>query len=647
MIAYAPTQLIAKLPRSVKTILRSKKQRFFTTNTPLVIFTNHPTPLDLTLNHLTIGTSDHCYLPISRDVYHFPFRTGTVNQIEIRDFLDNFSDLSHLENFFIECHRILKSDGILNLAHQILHDSATDPGSLRHLWDTAPSWCQTSSQLDTWITQTESKYRGFFPVGLIKATMTKYYLSESDDRFAKLDLISQPIALPSLNQVSGIHNVYLGYGDPIALVAKLKSRLNDPFFQGRKFITVGGSGMYLNLLPYLNPSSVVIYDINPLQINYTKILLQLIKRSASREQFLSRLFSRPYHPNHQQFLRQPHDPKLFAQTKKMVGKMTSFDETIGSIALGEYTEFSPELYGLKIASNSYCQYLTVSKQQGFYPGTNINYWCLHEGFLKNKQSYTKVKQALEKAKVITASLDDPVLLKEYDHNSIAYVTNIGEVDWLRGELTQVSDEQAYIAKVSRLVPNVGQDFIQAWRNEYRGFINFINKERYNTWIIDVMGNITSMKTIEKNRLSAHNWLWKYLEPHLVGRSLEIIHLPDNTWGFTEHLPSVSYQKFLGSSKFKNDALITHLLLENGVSLKQFIAVLTKASSLCKKLIIIERYSGGHASSLSLDDLITHITQIDNLATSHITIEVTGAGRPDQSSGLKPTSLRNLIITCTI
>ncbi len=647
MIAYTPTQLIAKLPRSLKTTIRSKKQRFFTKNTPLVIFTNHPTQLDLTLNHLTIGTSDDCYLPIPCGRYHFPFKTGTVGQIEIRDFLDNFSDLSHLENFLIECHRILKSDGILNLAHQILHDTASNPGTLRHLWDTAPSWCQTSSELSTWVRQIESRYRGFFPITLIKAIMSRYYQSESEDRFVKRNLISQPIALPSLNQVGGTHNVYLGYGDPITLVAKLKSRLTDPFFQGRKLITVGGSGMYLNLLPYLNPSSVVIYDINPLQINYTKILLQLIDRSATREHFLSRLFSRPYHPNHQQFLRQPSDSKILAQTKKMIGKMPSFNETVGSIALGEYSEFSPEIYGLKIASNSYCQYLTVSKQQDFYPGTNINYWCLNEGFLKNKQSYTKVKNSLKQAKIITASLDDPSLLKEYDHNSIAYVTNIGEVDWLRGELTQVTDEQAYITKVSQLVPNVGEDFIQAWRNEYRGFINFINKQRYNIWIIDVMGNITSMKTIEKNRLTSHNWLWKYLEPQLIGRSLEIIHLPDNTWGFTEHLPSVSYQKFLGSSKFKHDTLITHLLLENGVSLKHFLAVLTKASSLCKKLIIIERYNGAEASSLSLDDLIAHLMQIENLASSHITIEVTGAGLPDQSSGLKPTTLRNLIITCTI
>jgi hypothetical protein len=403
---------------------------------------------------------------------------------------------------------------------------------------------------------------------------------------------------------------------------------------------------FINLLPYLEPKKLFLFDISEFQVRQMKVYTELIKISNSYEDFLENIFSRRFTRDLDKFIKQEVDPEIYARTEKLITDKEAFQATIGKIASASPFPLSSDITALKIRDNSMCQSITMLAEDRFKPGPGTNTFYYNSLLC---ESFPKIKKLLTSASISVAGLDSKEVMDTLQNdNGVIYVSNIGEENWLEGKYTDES-----IESVAASGKQLSKAFQKQWTDSYIGFKSFLDKVHSQFWLIDSAGNIFNSVELLMERSDSHLWLWQSLQPHLKGEVLEIIHAPDGTWGFNEHLKTRNWKSFLNA---KPDAtqfqtVVLHILMGNGLQKDEFLQVLNKAGSFAQRVIIIEHYTLGknHPSTVNTyaDELLCLISSA-RLVSPEIKIFFSGTTTRDTSyNGHQKELLRNIVIVCDL
>jgi len=443
--------------------------------------------------------------------------------------------------------------------------------------------------------------------------------------------------------------VYLYNCDSLFILEKFK-KINLFKLQGRNFFSVIGSLFFINLLPYLRPEKIYLFDINEYQTRYMRVFVDIVKHSNNFQEFLENFFSRKYQTNISKFFRSPFDKTIYNKNLERTQDREIFEMTLGKIAYGKYVLLDNIYPALKISNNSLCQHILIMSQELFIPGPEANIMVLQEGLAEN---FNYIKEKLIKDTIIkTDHLEDlDISYFNLQNDNILYVSNIGEDDWLYGNLMDQDLDtiqfQSWLLGYPRAVK---KQIIES----FSGFHKFIKRINRNFWIIDSKGNIFNSQELLKERSDSHEWLWQKIRPLIMGDEvIELIHTKKASWGFKEHLDTININDYLRHfNKKKFSTIILHMLLSNQVNLKSFIEALKIASRKCRRIIILEHdkdsvnfgiYSGHNI--LDIRTLLKILRSIPEIEKSEIKICWSGASyRVDgKKYGNKANFNRNFII----
>lgn len=87
--------------------------------------------------------------------------------------------------------------------------------------------------------------------------------------------------------------VYLGITDDLGSIEQNISDLKkNKIDKIDDFYSVCGGGTWLHYLSTLSPEKLILFDINPFALEYTKLIVEIIGISNSREEFISRIYSK-------------------------------------------------------------------------------------------------------------------------------------------------------------------------------------------------------------------------------------------------------------------------------------------------------------------------------------------------------------------
>src|SRR5689334_11879625 len=87
-------------------------------------------------------------------------------------------------------------------------------------------------------------------------------------------------------------DLYLASRDEIGRVLKILDEM--PASRGGTFVGIVGGLAALNFVERLQPSNILLVDLNPAQVEYGRCVVELIKLSTTRTEFVSAFFSRPF-----------------------------------------------------------------------------------------------------------------------------------------------------------------------------------------------------------------------------------------------------------------------------------------------------------------------------------------------------------------
>jgi predicted SAM-dependent methyltransferase len=444
--------------------------------------------------------------------------------------------------------------------------------------------------------------------------------------------------------------IYLGNCDPLWILNNFK-KINKNKIINRNFASVIGSFYFLNLIPYLKPKRLFLFDINEYQVRFAKLFVEMIKVSENFENFIENFFCRRYNKNIEIFLQSKFDKQIYNKIYELSSDKEIFEQSIHKIANAKYTIIEGEIPSLITPNNSMCQHITILNKELFKPGPEINVIYTREGLADH---FDEIKKVLLNAKIKTVALESSDVYDVIKENGIIYVSNIGEEDWLYDKYMNQNIEEI---ELSAKKCNLTRSFVEQWINCYKGFHSFVDKITENFWIIDSAGNIFNSQQLLKYKSDAHPWLWQKIKPLIQGKSIELIHMDDGEWGFKEYLNTRNIDKYIENDAHKYyDIIIFHILLGNGIDIQTFIEALKIASTNCKRIIILEHDrdsinfgSYSRKNIMDIRNLLNIIRSVDSLEKSDIQITWAGASRivNEELYGEKANYNRNFIITCTL
>ncbi|MDD3488183.1 MAG: hypothetical protein PHH35_02415 [Candidatus Pacebacteria bacterium] len=444
--------------------------------------------------------------------------------------------------------------------------------------------------------------------------------------------------------------IYLYNCDSLSILEKFKN-IDLGKLQGRNFASVIGSLFFINLLPYLRPKKIYLFDVNVYQVRYMKVFVEIVKHSNNFQEFLENLFSRKYQADISKFLKSPFDKTIYNKNLERTEDREIFKLTIEKIAHGEYVLLDGVYPSLRIADNSLCQHILIMQQELFIPGPEANIMVLQEGFFEH---FDYIKEKLIKDTIIEIGCLEDFKTVDFvqQSNGILYVSNIGEDDWLHEDLMDQDLETLLFQSKLLKYPKAIKEQIE---NSFKGFHKFIQEINHNFWIIDSRGNIFNSQELLKERSDSHQWLWQKVQSLIVGnKTIELIHTKKNIWGFKEHLTTVNindYFKHLPEEGFST--IIFHMVLSNHISIETFIKALKVASRRCKRIIILEHDKdslnfGVHSGHqiINLNNLLRVLRLVPEIEKSEITIHWSGSSyrKDERIYGVKANFNRNVIIT---
>lgn len=590
-----------------------------------------------------------------------------VSEIYIDDFLRKLNN-GQLFSLLSECFRVLMPSGLVKIksldAQKAINKFIDDPSyfSNEQFWNKRIN-VGTITPLDILgdLLFQESSQR-LFNAETILSVLKKFNfeIKEVNDITEELFTVlilrkcystSSRIStrLPKIGEIKRDIPIYLYNCDSLSILEKLK-RIQLHKLQGRRFASVIGSMFFINLLSYLRPKEIYLFDINQYQVRYMKVFVDILKYSEDFNEFLENFFSRKFQKDISKFLKSSSDNNIYEKNFKRIVDKEIFELTFGKIAHGEYVLLDNVYPALKISDNSMCQHILMMHKELFIPGPEANVVFLQDG-LANHFDY--IKKLLKDATIEVGTLQDKktVNFMQQD-NGFLYVSNIGEDDWLYGDFM---DQDLETIKFQSWLLRFSEAFKKQMIESFIGFHNFIKKIENNFWIIDSSGNIFNSQELLKERSDSHAWLWQKIEPLIIGdKIIELIHLKKGEWGFKEYLQTMNVNDYLDKHNDERfTTIIFHMLLSNEIGVGVFIKTLKKASQNCRRIIVFEHdkdsinfgnYSGKNIIDIRI--LLRILRSVPEVEKGEIKIYWSGAShRVDEKIyGNKANFNRNFIIT---
>jgi FkbM family methyltransferase len=339
------------------------------------------------------------------------------------------------------------------------------------------------------------------------------------------------------------------------------------------YATVIGGLSGLNYLTALTPKRILFYDINPVALDYARLMLELIGLATGPRDFMSRVFSRKVEhflddigepeltvSNQERYLAHPVDEALLADTLAR----------LSPTGRGAYRAFvAPHLPGGTLEGVRNCRRLLpcwpanqrvpvgggaalgCNEAGQLVPNTNTFFFGL--GWLESPGSFALVQRAIAQASVSFMQFDllnrELPDLAELSGSFILHVSNID--DWFPGEWPRI---------------------LQKWQAQALA-------AQCRLSIISSHNGLAAMQA------DPHAWAFGALAPQVLGRVVEVTHKVP--WGFHEFVrTNVTVQQYLAIDS-PADTTILHILLGEGVARADFLAAYRKAAAISRRVIVLE------------------------------------------------------------
>lgn len=191
-------------------------------------------------------------------------------------------------------------------------------------------------------------------------------------------------------------DLYLASRDEIRPVERILREI--PESRGGGFVGIIGGLAVLNFIERLQPSDVLLVDLNPAQVEYGRCVVELIKLTPNRNDLVSILFSRPFVEDEEAFLAQPGDLALVSAATLGIKDATLRRSCVADLSLVTDATYDPESKSLVVQRNSNGRNLQRGgPDKGMPTGWNFLYYG--HGWLESDASYERTRAALRSARV--------------------------------------------------------------------------------------------------------------------------------------------------------------------------------------------------------------------------------------------------------
>eukprot|EP00435_Cladocopium_sp_Y103_P031290 s886_g7.t3 len=215
---------------------------------------------------------------------------------------------------------------------------------------------------------------------------------------------------------SGWSNCYLGSNDPYGeTLHSILSLVRAKYVSIDRFVSVVGSFVALQFLLVLKPKTMHFFDMNPQQVQWAKMLCELIKISKTPQEYISRVFARQVRPferrlghggptgdrlthlNQHRFLRLPIAQRLRSDTLQRLSASAqeTYQRVLVPLQEGDQPGwFTPTLLPCEDRRRLRSLARTGLGPQGRLPGDRCASLLYGEGWLSSQETFNVVKQKL-------------------------------------------------------------------------------------------------------------------------------------------------------------------------------------------------------------------------------------------------------------
>lgn len=247
--------------------------------------------------------------------------------------------------------------------------------------------------------------------------------------------------------------MYLASSDRIDLVDSNSRRLRSLELQDvETFATVIGGFSGLNYLLDMEPKRIILFDVNPHSVEYSRLMVQIILLAESHKDFLSRIFCRTLAEDldlncdtQDQYLKQKFEQELFLDTmSKIAPEMAeTYKKYLLPLVQSDAVTLGPEQVGnccRLLPCWPYGKYVPVSAGGStrrdsdgagdIVPNTNTFYYGI--GWLKSKSTFLHIRRLLQRCEVVQKAMDilseeiDQLLTPRLDKVAVVHISNIDD-----------------------------------------------------------------------------------------------------------------------------------------------------------------------------------------------------------------------------
>lgn len=191
-------------------------------------------------------------------------------------------------------------------------------------------------------------------------------------------------------------DLYLASRDEIRLVLKIRDEM--PATKGGAFIGIVGGLASLNFIERLQPSTILLVDLNPAQVEYGRCVVELIKQTPTRDAFVSAFFSRPFLADEAAFLSQPGDEAMLQANTDKIKDRGLRESCTRDLSLITKATWDAANKSLLVTHNSNGRFLQLRGPDKGMP-IGFNYLYYDKGWLASDESYSQTRSALMSARV--------------------------------------------------------------------------------------------------------------------------------------------------------------------------------------------------------------------------------------------------------
>lgn len=203
-------------------------------------------------------------------------------------------------------------------------------------------------------------------------------------------------ASPARAEEQRPRDLYLASRDEIRRVEKILDEL--PESKGGTLIGIVGGLAVLNFVERLQPSDVLLVDLNPAQVEYGRCVIALIESTPTRTDFVSAFFSRPFQPDEAAFLAQPGDPALLRANTDRIPDRALRATCHADLSLVADATYDPATGSLVVLRNSNGKHLQLRGPDKGMP-IGYNYLYYDRGWLASDAAYERTRATLIAARV--------------------------------------------------------------------------------------------------------------------------------------------------------------------------------------------------------------------------------------------------------